>query len=266
MIGATADIEVNLSALIQYEKDVNSQLNQSSTGPVEKALKQWGVRYRSFVQLRFDKYSKGGGDWKPLAQATIDARRKGKDTKKRIKKAKEKLDKLKANNKTGKAKTPSSKKNPAAKSRKKKVTFSGAIKSAKKKFKTYRTERKKNIKRRQQIKSLNTLITKLSTVMKAAILRDTGTLFMALTPTFSGRPGAIEDRIPFGIRVGYGGPDSHANSNSNITIAEIAEVHNLGTDRVPRREIIVEPSPNVLTLMSEDMERGLNRLANQGPD
>lgn len=47
------------------------------TRPIpRKVFRQWAARYRSFVQLRFDKYSKGGGSWPPLKPATIARRRK----------------------------------------------------------------------------------------------------------------------------------------------------------------------------------------------
>lgn len=38
---------------------------------------KWGARYRSFVQERFDIFSKGGGDWPPLKASTVARRRKG---------------------------------------------------------------------------------------------------------------------------------------------------------------------------------------------
>jgi len=38
----------------------------------------WSTIYRAFTRQRFYKNSRGGGDWPPLSQRTIDARRKGK--------------------------------------------------------------------------------------------------------------------------------------------------------------------------------------------
>lgn len=49
-------------------------------GPIEKGFKQWGAVYRSFASERFDTYSKGGGNWKPLSPQTIARRRKGSGT------------------------------------------------------------------------------------------------------------------------------------------------------------------------------------------
>lgn len=35
----------------------------------------WGRRYESFIRRRFDRFSRGGGDWPPLSPRTIRARR-----------------------------------------------------------------------------------------------------------------------------------------------------------------------------------------------
>jgi len=47
------------------------------SGNLRRVFNRWGVRYLSFAQERFDKYSKGGGDWTPLKKSTIDRRRSG---------------------------------------------------------------------------------------------------------------------------------------------------------------------------------------------
>ncbi|MDO4628234.1 MAG: hypothetical protein Q4C70_03540 [Planctomycetia bacterium] len=54
--------------------------------PAESAniMKLVGVRYASFMKRRFDTFSQGGGDWKPLAKSTLRARdRKVKKSKKK---------------------------------------------------------------------------------------------------------------------------------------------------------------------------------------
>lgn len=45
-------------------------------------FKQWAFIYRVFARRRFNVFSKGGGDWPPLARSTIAQRRVGKRTKK----------------------------------------------------------------------------------------------------------------------------------------------------------------------------------------
>lgn len=137
-------------------------------------LKQWAARYRGFVQRRFNTFSKGGGDWKPLAASTVRQRRKG---------------------------------------------------------------RSKG---------------------KPAILRDTGAMYAALTPTFVGAPGAVERRDALSVTVGFGGPGRHPGGQA--TVADIASFHDLGRG-VPQRKIIVPPSQEVLDAMSMDAERALEKLA-----
>ena len=167
----------------RFEKAFQSDLRSAGNGPIRKALKQWGARYRSFAQERFDQYSKGGGDWPPLSLFTILGRRKGP------------------------------------------------------------RKRKKETKK---------------PIVKHAILRDTGTLFAALAPTFSNKPGAVEEQIPFGIRVGYGGPIRHGKGAA--TIAEIAAAHQTGGPKLPQRKIIVDPQGNVIAAMTADMQRAIDSM------
>jgi len=97
-----------------------------------------------------------------------------------------------------------------------------------------------------------------------AILRDTGTLYNALSPNFTGKPGAIEERIPYGIKVGYGGPARHTSNYGGVaTIADIASFHQVGAGYLPKREIIVQPNEHVLGLMADDMNRAIDKLRNR---
>lgn len=95
--------------------------------------------------------------------------------------------------------------------------------------------------------------------IKAAILRDTGTLFAALNPSF-GAPGAIEQTTKFGIVVGYGGPGRYPQGGA--TIADIANFHQTGAGHLPVRRIIVPPPSDVIAGMISDMERALQKMAN----
>jgi hypothetical protein len=140
------------------------------------ALKQIAAIYRSFVQLRFDKFSRGQGNWKKLAPATIAARRGPK----------------------------------------------GVV----------------------------------------SILRDKGLLFAALQPTFTGTPGALEQRTTTGIRVGYGGPHRHG-TGGGVSIADIASFHNEGSGHLPQRKIIVEPDETTLKLMQKRVDITLQRAMNE---
>lgn len=84
-------------------------------------------------------------------------------------------------------------------------------------------------------------------------------MFVALDPVFQGKPGQLEKSIPFGIRVGYGGPSRHP--KAPMTVADLARMHDQGLGAVPERKIIVEPDDRTLSSMAGDMERALKRLA-----
>lgn len=106
---------------------------------------------------------------------------------------------------------------------------------------------------------------KASTVRKKKgsriILRDTGQLFNALEPVFTGKPGALEQKIPFGVRVGYGGPGIYTKKYGGVaTIADIASFHQTGAGYLPKREIIVPPDQRTVNLMRQDIERALDKL------
>lgn len=68
-----ATVKISLPGLKKF-----AQLIKTNSPVVQTILKQWAARYRGFIQKRFAVYSKGGGDWAPLAASTIARRRKGK--------------------------------------------------------------------------------------------------------------------------------------------------------------------------------------------
>ena len=88
---------------------------------------------------------------------------------------------------------------------------------------------------------------------KQAILVDTGALRMALNPT-SRKPGALEDvkidSQSVTLSIGWGGSELNPPpkrkgkkkaTTPHITIAELAVIHNYGTNTIPARPILVEP-------------------------
>lgn len=93
------------------------------------------------------------------------------------------------------------------------------------------------------------------------ILRITDTLLNALQPIFNNAPGAVEEFTEDGIRIGYGGSDAHP--DSELSVSELANVHNFGTTTIPRRQIIVNPTQVVLNGMQEDISTGLDELARE---
>ncbi len=91
-----------------------------------------------------------------------------------------------------------------------------------------------------------------------SILRDTSILFGALDIRFHNQPGALEEKIPFGVRVGFGGPARHP--DGEVTIADLANIHQKGLGVVPEREIIVEPNQVTVEGMAGDMLRAVETL------
>jgi hypothetical protein len=178
-----ATVQVDLGPLSKFSAQLESDLSLSSSGPIRKAFKQWAARYRAFLQERFSRLSRGGGEWPPLSPATIAGRKQGKGSKK---------------------------------------FAAGTV----------------------------------------AILIDTGTLWGALDPTFTGKPGQLEDDIPFGIEVGFGGRKLHPGSSS-LTVEDIAMFHQLGGPHLPQRTIVVPPDDALKQHMAGDMERAIKQLAKE---
>lgn len=69
-------VRINLKPLERFSREVRRNLQSNAPGPVRDAVRQWGARYRSFAKLRFDRFSKGGGNWPSLAASTMKRRRK----------------------------------------------------------------------------------------------------------------------------------------------------------------------------------------------
>jgi hypothetical protein len=76
------EVVLNIETMKLWRREISSQLSSSSDngGRFVAVYKQWAVRYRSFIQLRFDQQSRGGGEWRELAPSTIASRRKNSST------------------------------------------------------------------------------------------------------------------------------------------------------------------------------------------
>jgi hypothetical protein len=228
MIQGTVRIE--LKDLEKFGAAVDEALaNPNSSSPVRSALKQWAARYRGFARDRFDRYSKGGGDWPALAISTARRRKDIAKRRARIQKLQRALSKLK--------------KSGASASRLKKARAS-----------LEKATRVANTRRSSAARDKGRLVNAGGVV---SILRDTGTLFNALDPQFTGKPGALEHHMPFGVEVGYGGPGRYPDG---ATVADIASFHQEGGGRLPKREIVVAPPETVMVAMAADMERALGKM------
>ena len=76
--------------------------------------------------------------------------------------------------------------------------------------------------------------------IKQFILRDTHTLYKALSPVYRNLPGQYQKLTGTGIEVGYGGPARHPKSKTK-TVAQIAQFHQSGSGFLPQRKVIVQP-------------------------
>ncbi len=75
---ARVKVLLDLRGLERYRKEVRRGLRSLSPSPMRDVLKKWAFRYRGAMRQRYDRFSKGGGDWKPLKESTKKARRHGK--------------------------------------------------------------------------------------------------------------------------------------------------------------------------------------------
>jgi len=67
-------IQVNLRPLRRLRRDLG-QLGRR--GPFVDLMDKWVARYLGFARRRYVRFSRGGGDWPPLAPATVRKRRRG---------------------------------------------------------------------------------------------------------------------------------------------------------------------------------------------
>jgi hypothetical protein len=162
-------IKVSLSGLKKYGEAVSQMAKGGGTSPiVQECLEKWEARWRAYIQARWVKYSKGGGDWPPL--------KKG-----------------------------------------------------------YRPG--------------------------GSILRDTSTMFNAMSP-FMDAPGKFSKQSGFSVTVGFGGPEPHPRAK-NLTISQLAEIHQRGLGNVPVREMVVPPDEKTQLGMKKDAEVALKKLKEQ---
>ena len=91
------------------------------------------------------------------------------------------------------------------------------------------------------------------------ILRDTHTLFRALSPVFRNLPGQFERFDGKRVETGYGGPAIHPTA-APLTVAQLASIHNAGTGIIPRRQIIVRPTGELVNAMREDLDKTVKKI------
>lgn len=198
-------------------------LRESPPSPERRAMNnQWAARYEAFARRRFVRNSRGGGEWPPLSPATIARRRTG--------------GKYRKYKPPGTTKTP--RRGQAVREiRRRLATASNPTRAA----------------------SLVRDLKYLSSGQGVAILRDTSTLFNALT---IGTYGNLLRDIPGGVR--YGFQDTPHGEAGGLTIAKIAGFHQTGAGHNPMRRILVQPDRQTVTGMMNDVGTAVRRAAAKG--
>ena len=90
--------------------------------------------------------------------------------------------------------------------------------------------------------------------LRAAILRDTGTLFSGLSV---GDPGNLVKKIKHGVRFGYSANKKHPTGYA--TIGDIAYWHDQGKGNVPQRRILMNPDKPTVDQMFKAIRLDVDR-------
>jgi hypothetical protein len=72
---AKRTVKLNLSGFKKLISNTKKSFESTSKNPTP-VQRKWGRFILSFLQRRFNKFSRGGGNWKPLKKATIARRKK----------------------------------------------------------------------------------------------------------------------------------------------------------------------------------------------
>lgn len=90
---------------------------------------------------------------------------------------------------------------------------------------------------------------------RLGILYVLGAIFNALR---IGAPGNRFTKIGFGVQCGVGGPARHP--GTDLTIAQLAMIHNNGRGHVPKRQILYRPDRTLYLHLRRDTFRVIARL------
>jgi hypothetical protein len=249
----TPHVKIDFRGLDQYQAALKRDLRESGNGPIRQAMHQWAVRYRSFLQERFDRFSKGGGDWAPLAVMTILRRRAGRGKSGTRGKAVKALARRQRGMDAQQVRLYQQIDRLATQRRK--ATTTGKREAVEAKI--LKAQARMDVIDSKH-RSLGSKIKALYSMAGVSILRNLGLLFAALSPEFIRKPGQLQEDIPFGVRVGYGGPGKYPGSKASI--ADIASFHQEGRGRLPVRKIIVPPDDQTMQKMADDMRRAIDRI------
>ncbi len=210
----------------------------------ERAFKKSALIVRAWEFDRAVRLSKsGGGEWPPLSKGTIENRRG-------FRKKRRTLMKRAARQHAAKFRAQARLKKIVDK----KPPKSGGMKRAK----FYASKAKKIVQLTQKLVTATKAANKSAKALQefqrtnggVAILWDTGILLGTMNPMRARPPGYIELIDPEGVELGYGGGAPHPKGHG-LTIAELAAIHHYGTDTIPPRRLLADPSAKTVRRIEE---------------
>jgi hypothetical protein len=69
---------INVRGMERMGRLAERGLQSTAPSPVRDAFRQWDTRYSAAMRERYDRFSRGQGNWKSLAESTKERRRHGK--------------------------------------------------------------------------------------------------------------------------------------------------------------------------------------------
>jgi hypothetical protein len=220
---------------------------------IDAMFLQWATRYARDMRSRFNIFSRGGGDWPPLATSTLYAR------------SRQAIARIYAGFKAGdfnRAERDVKLKRARRLIGTSMIRGNQAIGRIQADFRAGNISATKSMRMQRSVKKAMSRRSAAISPANASILRNTGVLFEALTINAAGN--VSERRGPTQV-YGIGGPAVHAGGNATATIGRIATYHQNGgalPGRPPQRKIlvpVVKGSP-LSQQMVNDAERAAARL------
>ena len=243
-------VTVNSEKLRQGFARLRSGLSGGSVAAVDTMFSRWAKRYEAFTRDRFNNFSRGSGDWPPLAPSTILRRRLGNAGAPLAIQARlaasggNTLERAQHTIIYRKAKAAFRKEHRGMDAgRLSYLSRDAGFRAVKKAGGRVRT-------RKQIAESIG------ATPGAVSIMRDTGTIFNALT---IGAAGNVSRHSGASAEYGIGGAEQHptppGRKGHPASIAQIAAYHQMGgaiPGRPPQRKILDSPDEETVKGMERD--------------
>jgi hypothetical protein len=228
-------ISVELTGDVDHIRRYREYMQRAVKGGDTAAFDGFGLKvlamYAAFAQRRFDIFSRGGGDWQPLAPSTIYRRARA-----TVERAKKEAD---ANLARGYSERIEKENGVKYKVRRVFGSKQHARAMARAENRVKQFFRKAYGYAPSHGQGALQRATQIPAHGSVSILRDTGTLFRALSV---GNPANVMRKRGATFEYGIGGPEMHP--DSKLSVGRIAAYHQAGgtiPNRPPQRKILVTP-------------------------